>query len=143
MQHKINTQKKVVYVALNFQTGLTDLTLVVRKPDGTTLDPIIMSEQGDGVYVATYTPDALGIWQEKITSETNGDKAIRSYEVVSSSIDDVSSELNTLSTKADNIYNDTQSILSDTSQIKSDTAQIKSDVQYIKTHMPPRGGYFA
>lgn len=128
MKHTINKEKKVVYVALNFATGLTDLTLYVRKPDGTTLDPIVMTEQGEGIYTASYTPDAVGIWQEKVVSQSNHDKIIRSYLVVNYDEDDLYSKSNTIENKIDTV--------------QSDITYIKNKVDSIDEQVNP-GGYFA
>jgi hypothetical protein len=109
MEHKISTVKTVRYVARNFQTGLTDVTLVVRKPDGTLFDfggsvtSLVLTEISNGEYEGTYTPATLGIWQEKITSATNGDNAIRSYEVVNYDIDSLKTQLDSIEGKVDTI----------------------------------------
>ena len=103
----INKVKEIVYVAQGFTTGLTDLVLVVRKPNGTLVAPNpTITEQGLGVYTASYTPDALGTWQEQITSVVNGDKVIRAYDVVSYDTDDLQSQVDGVETKADTIITD-------------------------------------
>ncbi len=38
MSHKINVEKVVRFVAQNFVTGLVDLKLKARKPDGSLFD---------------------------------------------------------------------------------------------------------
>lgn len=108
MEHRVSTVKTVRYVARNFQTGLTDVTLEVRKPDGTLFNfgsgtTLILTELSNGEYEGTYTPATLGLWQEKITSATNGDVAIRSYEVVTNDIDTLETHLDTIETKIDTI----------------------------------------
>lgn len=87
MEPTINKVRKVVYVAKGFVTGLTDIVVVIRKPDGSLLSPApVVAEQGEGIYTFSYTPDVVGVYQEKITSVVNGDKAIRSVNV--GSVDD-------------------------------------------------------
>jgi hypothetical protein len=109
MEHRISTVKTLRYVARNFQTGLTDVTLEVRKPDGTLFDfggsvtTLILTELTNGEYEGVYTPATLGLWQEKITSTANGDYAIRSYEVVTNDIDTLETHLDTIETKVDSI----------------------------------------
>lgn len=128
MKHTINKERKIVYVALNFATGLTDLTLYVRKPDGSMLDPIAMTEQGEGIYTATYTPDAVGVWQEKVISQSNHDKVVRSYIVVNYDEDDVYEKVDSVETKVDSV--------------QTDITYIKDKVDSIDEQINP-GGYFA
>ena len=104
MSNKINVEKTITYVAKNFTTGLTDVVLSVRKPDGTILTPApTVTEQGDGIYTVSYTPDAIGNWQEKISSATNGDKVIRSYEVVNFDINTIQAQNVVIDGKVDAI----------------------------------------
>lgn len=146
---KINTLREVVYVALDFAVGITDLTLVVRKPDGTTLAPITLTEQADGVYVGSYTPDAVGTWQEKISSVSNGDKVFRSTLVelldisdVKDVVDDNSDKLDALDVKADTIISkeDDIKVVVDSNAGKLDVIDTK--ISGLSTEIKP-GGYFA
>jgi hypothetical protein len=88
---------------------LTDVTLVVRTPSGTLFDfggavtSLILTEISNGEYEGTYTPNVLGIWQEKITSVTNGDIALRSFEVVNYDIDSLKTQLDSIEGKVDTI----------------------------------------
>ena len=121
MEQKINEVKKIVYVALNFTAGLTDVVAAVRKPDGSALTPApTFTEQGAGIYTAEYTPDTLGVWQEKVTSATNGDVAIRSYKVVSYNISDVKTDTAAIKTETDKI----QTIDDNIDAIKVETDKI-------------------
>lgn len=106
-QIKVNTERLGTYVALEFATGLTDLTLVVRKPDGSIYSfnsgEGVFTEQGEGIYKVSYTPNVVGIWQEKITSTSNSDKIINTIKVVHKNVGDVSNELSTVDGKVDGI----------------------------------------
>lgn len=100
----INKSRELVYVAQGFVTGLSDLIIVVRKPDGTLFTPApTFTEQGDGVYTLSYTPDLLGTWQEKISSVTNGDVLINAYDVVAYDVDDIQGQVDGVETKVDTI----------------------------------------
>lgn len=160
MNKTINKLKSIVYVALDFTTGLTDVTLAVRNPSGGVFATIIMTEQADGIYTASYTPDALGNWQEKVTSVTNNDKVIRAYEVVSYDTDDVKVQTDSIETKVDTvdgkidiIDSNVDSTQTDVTTIKgktdnlpvdtaSDLTNIKTVVDNISTEINP-GGHFA
>jgi len=150
MSQKINTEKKVVYVALNFATGISDLTLEVRKPDGSVFSfestEGDFSEQGQGIYIAEYIPDTVGLWQEKVTSVINGDKAIRSYEVTSYKVDDIQSQVDGVETKVDNITSKTDNLPANTSQeltdIDTQLGNIETKVDNISIETNP-GGHFA
>lgn len=100
----VNKVRKVEYAAVDFATGLSDLTITVRKPDGSLLTPVpTVTEQGDGVYEFSYTPDVVGLWQERIVSAANGDKAYRNVEVRAVDLDDVDSKVDGVETKVDNV----------------------------------------
>jgi hypothetical protein len=104
MNSTVNEVRKVVYIAYDFTTGLEDLVLVVRKPDESLLDPNpTVTEQGNGVYTASYTLDVIGVWQESISSITNGDKVVRTIVVESVSIADVKSVVDAVDTKVDEV----------------------------------------
>lgn len=132
---KINTSETFEYIALNFTTGLTDLTVTVRRPDGTTFTPApTIVEDQNGAYRYTYTPNVLGTWQERIVSPTNGDEAIRTYEVVSFELDDVKAQTDVIETKVDAVDGKVDDIDTKADQIINDISNIPS----IK-----RGGYFS
>lgn len=101
---KINTVQKSIYRAQGFTTGLIDLVVNVRQPNGDLLTPNpTVVEQADGAYYVEYTPDALGIWQEKWVSVTNGDNVIRAVKCVTSVLDDVKSAVDTVDSNVDSI----------------------------------------
>lgn len=146
---KINTVREVVYVALDFAVGLTDLTLLVRKPDGTSLAPIALTEQADGVYVGSYTPDAIGVWQEKISSVSNSDKVFRSTVVEAFDIADVKAVADSNASKLDGLDAKANTIISKSDAIKvvvdSNAGKLDSidtKVSGLSTEIKP-GGYFA
>jgi len=137
-EHKIDTTRKVIYVAVDFTTGLTDLVLQARKPNGDIFTfpsgQGSFVEQGEGIYIVEYTPDTLGIWQEKVTSATNGDKVIRSYEVVSTKVKDVKDDTEAIKTETDKIA-DIKTETDKIQDIKNTVDQLDVDVK--------SGGYFA
>ena len=139
---KINTLREVVYVALDFALGVVDLTLTVRKPDGNSLAPIVLTEQTDGIYVGSYTPDAVGVWQEKITSVANGDKVFRSTTVELLDISDVKTVVDSNATKLDTVISKEDAIKTvvDANSVKLDT--IDGKVSGLSTEIRG-GGYFA
>lgn len=115
---KINSTRKMIYASLNFVAGINDFTLAVRKPDGSLLDPApTVLHQGDGVYEASYIVDAVGTWQEKVESVSNGDKIVKSFvvvefdadsvkaqcDVIESGVVDNSAKLDAIDTKLDNL----------------------------------------
>lgn len=150
MNQTVNKEKKVVYVASKFTTGLSDLTLTVRKPDGTVISPNpSVTEQGDGVYIFTYIPDVVGRWQEKISSVINGDKVFRSYEVVEYDATDLQSQIDGVETKVDAVQStvtttDGKVDAIDTKIDAVDTklTTIDSKIDNIAVEIHP-GGYFA
>jgi hypothetical protein len=150
MNQTVNKEKKVVYVASKFTTGLSDLTLTVRKPDGTVLSPNPSAiEQGDGVYIFTYTPDIVGRWQEKLSSVINGDKVFRSYEVVAYDASDLQTQIADVDTKIDGVQStvtvtDGKVDVIDTKIDAVDTKLITIDskIDNIAVEIHP-GGYFA
>lgn len=101
MAHKVNTVRRAFYVAVNCQTGLTDLNLEVRLPNGNMFGNFLMQEAGDGLYYVDYTPNVVGVFQEKVTSATHGDKAFRSVEIVSANASDVATDVAAVSAKVD------------------------------------------
>jgi peptidoglycan hydrolase CwlO-like protein len=100
----VNKIRKVEYAAVDFAESLSDLTITVRKPDGSLLAPApTVTEQGDGVYEFSYTPDVVGLWQERVVSAVNGDKAYHNVDVVAVDLDDVDSKVDGVETKVDNV----------------------------------------
>jgi len=139
MDPKVNILRTIRYVALNFATGLTDFDLAVRQPDGTAFTfPTgegAWTEQGDGVYEVSYTPDSTGLWQELITSPANGDKVVHTIQVVAKDLSDISSEISTTDTDVNAV-----SVKADSIQSGVDSANTKLD--QIEAEVNP-GGYIA
>lgn len=103
MAQKVNTSRRVFYVALGAQTGLTDVILEVRRPNGNVFGSYPMNEAGDGLYYADYIPSELGMFQEKVISISNGDKTFSTVEVVSANASDLATDLNDVKGDVDNI----------------------------------------
>ena len=100
----INKPRTVVYASLGLVTGLTNLTITVKAPTGT--NPVVhFTEQGLGIYVATYTPTVLGIYQEVVVSASNGDNVMDAYLVVSADTADLQVQLNTMQSTMNKILN--------------------------------------
>lgn len=126
--------RNVVYVALNFTTGLTDVTVAVRKPNGDALSPApTVTEQGNGIYVASYTPDVVGMWQEKVTSATNGDNAIRAYTVIENDADDLAADIAAVDGKIDVVDGNVDSIKTTVEATDGKVDVIDGIVDSIKT----------
>lgn len=70
MQYKINQIITVRYLAIDNETGLTDLKLTPTNPSGADQSTITFTEIGDGLYTVSFTPDALGWWMVRVTSLT-------------------------------------------------------------------------
>jgi len=165
-KYLVNQEVKIRYVAVNFATGLTDLSGTLRKPDGTTASASV-SEIGDGVYEFTFTPDVTGLWQLKVESSSNGDKAILSFHIVDvdistvddkidnlqtsvdskasqESVDNLQNSVNTIDSKIDSIDTELDSKANQSSLDEAHTKldNIQSKVDEISTEVNP-GGYFA
>ena len=136
MEHKINTEKKIRYVASNFATGLGDVTLRVRKPNGDLFDfgsgtSLILTETFNGEYEGDYTPDTLGIWQELVTSATNGDKAVRSYIVVAVDLAEIKTSVDALGTHLDTIEDKVDTVDTVVDGIVTNVAAVKTELDTV------------
>lgn len=99
MNFTVNKPRVVTYIANLFTTGLTDLVLAVRQPDGTPVSPApTVVEQGAGVYTATYTPTQVGVHQELISSVTNGDKVFKAVAIEAVDTSDIKSDIDSSTT---------------------------------------------
>ena len=99
MNFTVNKARVVTYIAQNFAATLTDLTLVVRQPDGTPVTPApTVVNQGAGVYTATYTPTQVGVHQELISSATNGDKVFKAVAIEAVDSSDIKSDIDSSTT---------------------------------------------
>lgn len=77
----INEPRVVVYAALGFTPGIKDLKISIMAPSGPHPTANFI-EQGKGVYIAKYIPTVLGVYQELVTSDSNGDEVLDAYECV-------------------------------------------------------------
>ena len=91
----IGKQRNVAYAAINYTLGILDFVVTVRRPNGSTLNPVV-SEQGLGIYTFFYTSDVLGLWGERIVSIINGDDAVNSIKVVNYDTDDLKTEIDAM-----------------------------------------------
>jgi hypothetical protein len=66
--YKISQAIRVRYMALNKETGLTDLKLTATDPGGVDDASITFTEIGGGIYEASFTPDATGWWSARVSS---------------------------------------------------------------------------
>lgn len=66
--YKINQAIRVRYLSVTKETGLTDLKLTATDPTGTDDAPITFTEIGNGIYEASFTPDAIGWWSARVSS---------------------------------------------------------------------------
>lgn len=148
----VNKVKTLVYVASGFSAGLTDLTLAIRQPDGTLVSPVVtFTEQGAGVYTATYTPTQTGTYQEKITSATNGDNVIHTEDVVAKDASDVDADVATMKTDMDTSFTTTNGkvdaiktdVDASTTAIQGSIAALQITANQIKAAEGKSGGYVA
>ena len=81
MQYKISTPIRIRYLELEKISGITDLKIIVQPPSGSELSPIAMTEvDNQGIYEASFTPDAIGWWWVRIKSATHpGNVYSKSY----------------------------------------------------------------
>lgn len=154
-----NKAKKIVYVAQGFQTGLTDLTLAIRLPDATLLTPAVtFTEQGAGVYTATFTPTQVGNHQFGITSVTNGDNFLKAEDCVAFDTTDNEAATSAVATAVADVKSDVDAsvtaIQTAVSGVKSDVdasttalttaiAAVQTTVNNIKNSENKSGGYVA
>jgi len=134
---KVDELKNIIYVALNRTTGLEDLVLQPYDEAGVAFgDPIAFSELANGAYEASFTPDAIGTWRVRVSSATNGDDAIKSYEVIGTKLDDIKSAADVIDGKADSIEGKVDVIDTNVDAIKTETDKIQAiddNVDAIKT----------
>jgi hypothetical protein len=158
-----NKMKKIVYVAQGFTAGLVDLTLAIRQPDATLVTPVIaFTEQGNGVYVATFTPTQVGNYQFSITSVSNGDNFIKAEDCIAFDSTDVKNDVDTSTTSIETavagvkndldlsvttINNNVATVKADvdssTTAIQSSIASVQTTVNQIKASETKQGGYIA
>lgn len=143
---KVNVEKKVIYIALNKTTGLTDLVLQPYDEAGVAFgSPIAFTELTNGAYQAAFTPDALGTWRIRVSSVTNHDEATKAFSVVEKDISDVVTLIDAMDVKVDAIKTETDKIQSTkdeviTAQTKIDN--VATDLAIVKANVYS-GGYFA
>jgi hypothetical protein len=68
MQYKISTPIYVRYFAVNRNPGLTDLYIIPTNPNGVDQTSVLMTHLENGLYTATFTPNATGWWQVRVHS---------------------------------------------------------------------------
>jgi hypothetical protein len=95
----INKVRTVIYASFGLTSGINDLVLSIIPPSGTaptaTFTPVVGRP---GFYIATYTPTLLGVYQEYVTSVSNGDNFMDAFLVISS--DDADNQLAITATQA-------------------------------------------
>jgi hypothetical protein len=85
----INKPRTVIYTAIGLTPTLTDLKIVIVPPSGTAPTVTFTAVAGHpGTYIAIYTPTVLGVYQEYISSVSNGDNLMDAYLVVSADTSD-------------------------------------------------------
>jgi hypothetical protein len=93
----INKQRQVIYASAGLVTGITDLQITIKPPSGI-VPTATFVEQGNGIYLTTYTPTALGVYQETVKSITNGDNVTDAFICMSSDEGDLKLQLDTQAT---------------------------------------------
>ncbi|QJT70988.1 hypothetical protein GR7B_00190 [Vibrio phage vB_VcorM_GR7B] len=91
-------------------TGLTDLEVIVTKPDGTDeATNVSLTEVGSKkIYKGTYTPTAVGVYYLEIESptETGLDGKRKSLHVLEFDESDIDTKLDSMDTKLDTLSTD-------------------------------------
>lgn len=80
---QLGQNERITYTAKNLQSGLTDLTAYVLKPNGSRLGPFDVDEYGDANFKGFYffdfitskTTDAFGTYTGVIISPTEGHRS--------------------------------------------------------------------
>jgi len=80
--YKVNQAIDVVYSAVGAKTGITDLTLTPTNPSGVDQTAVTMTEIGNGLYRASFTPDVTGRWKIRITSTSSPENGSAAYYLV-------------------------------------------------------------
>jgi hypothetical protein len=93
----VNKVRTIVYTAIGFRVGLTDLVLTVKAPSGTN-PTATFTDLGNGSYKASYTPAVVGVFTENVASVSNGDQVADSVNVVAFDVMDVKSDLDAFET---------------------------------------------
>lgn len=137
----IDVERKVSYVAQNFATGLTDVTLTVRTPSGDLFEfapgvtSLVLTETADGEYQGVYTPDVVGLWTEKVVSVVNGDKAIGAFNAVVDAVGAVSAKVDGVETKIDTVDGKVDAIDTAVGAVQTDVTAIDGKVNTIDTEV--------
>ena len=131
---KVNEANKLIYVALNKTTGLSDLVLQPYDEAGVTFGtPTSFTELANGAYEASFTPDAVGVWRVRVSSASNLDDAIKSYDVIATKLDDVKVVVDSVETKVDTIDTvvDATKVVVDSVETKVDTIDTVVDASKV------------
>lgn len=102
---KVSTQRSFGWIAPGKQSGLTDVVLTVRKPDGTTITNPTVTEDPNvsGLYVASYTPDVVGVWREEVASVSLGAEVVNAIKVYAVDESDLQTDISGVDTKIDTV----------------------------------------
>lgn len=121
----------IAYRALNYVTGLTDVSAKVYDEIGGLFTTITLTEvvgQG-GLYIGTFTPDEAGQWRIRISSITNLDDVTKVFEVGLYDTDDIKVQTQSIEDKIDIIDGNIDLIKLETDKIQT----IDDNVDSIKT----------
>lgn len=79
-----NTTYRIIYTAKNFVQNLTDVSLVITKPDGTNVGFFVMDEVPGkpGLYYYDYLLDQLGRYIFDCNSTTNPNRHTFAVDVI-------------------------------------------------------------
>jgi hypothetical protein len=74
---------RIYYVALDYTSGLTDVALIITKPDGTNESAVLMTElDSSGVYYYDYIPATKGQYLFTVDSISKPYKFSKSLDVI-------------------------------------------------------------
>lgn len=124
----INKPRTVIYTVIGLTPNLTDLKIAIVPPSGTPPTATFAHVTGrPGTYIATYTPTLLGVYQEYISSVSNGDNIMDAFLVLSADAGDIETSL--IAAQA--------SITALTAQVTT----MQSNITTIMNLLNKRGGY--
>lgn len=84
--YSLNKLIRIRYVAVNQQSGLTDLLITVTNPNGIDSSPVYLTEIVPGIYEGTFIPDIIGYWYVRLNSISNSKNSkVYAYNVIAES----------------------------------------------------------
>ena len=135
----ITRSERVIYVARNAETGLTNVTGKVRRNGvyvlGTDTTPLPLTELDNGRYELVLSPSQLntaggaGYYDFYINSATKNAPAITARYINEFNTDDLEAHLDSVETKVDSIQTDTNDIQVNLASVKATVEDTNTEVK--------------